>query len=110
VPSCASSAGRSIDEHSTGMRVAGFGQGTSHASCPAGVSREDQPQAFQPLSEIIDTCAVSACSHRGDGYGALDATQGLECLDDRIEPPGFDLVLVFLFETPQALGHLRGCG
>jgi FtsP/CotA-like multicopper oxidase with cupredoxin domain len=44
---------------------------------------------------------VSQFNHRSDGYDALDATQGLERLDDRIEPLGFELVLEVLFETPQ---------
>jgi hypothetical protein len=33
---------------------------------------------------MIDACQVAEFSHRGDGHGALDPTQGLEGLDDRV--------------------------
>jgi hypothetical protein len=40
---------------------------------------------------MIEACQVAKCSHRGDGHGALDPTQGLEGLDDRVSTPSFDL-------------------
>ena len=89
-------------ERATGMGIASFGEGPLPASLTAGILRGDETQEFRHLSGVIEAGEVSPFRHGGHGHGKLDATQGLERFDDRMQPPGFGLVLELLFETPQA--------
>jgi hypothetical protein len=96
-----------FDHGPTRMGMAGFGEGPLPAALAPGVFRGDQPQAFHPLSRVLNAREVTEFRHGGDGHGALDATQGLEGFDDRIYTPGLDLFVEFLRETPQACRVFR---
>ncbi len=56
------------------------------------------------LSGVSEARQVSECGHRGHRDRELDAPQGLERLDHRLEAPGLHLVSAFVFETLQACG------
>jgi hypothetical protein len=91
-------------EHATRMRVAGCGARTLPASRATGRRRGDQPQACHALSGMIEGCQVAECRHRGDGHGALDPTQGVEGLDDRVSTPSLDRFVACLVQSLASRG------
>jgi hypothetical protein len=71
-------------QSATGMRVAGFGDGTLPASLTTRILRGDQAQELHQLFGVIETREVAKFRYCGDGHRTLDSTQGLEGLDDGV--------------------------
>jgi hypothetical protein len=88
----------------SGMGVAGFGNGSLSASLTRGILRRNQAQELHELSGVIAAGEVAQFRHRGHRHRELHAAQRLKRLDDRGQPPGFDLLLEFLFEPLEAFG------
>ena len=93
-----------FDQGASGMGVAGFGNRSLSALLTGGIFRGDQAQEFHQFSWGIKTGQVANFGHHGDGHGELHPTQGLQGLDHRMQTPGFDVLLEFLFETLEAFG------
>ena len=86
------------------MGVTGFGNRALPALFACGIFRRDEAQIFHQFSWGIKAREVANFGHDGDGDGTLDAAQGLQGLNHRVQAPRFDLVLEFLFETLQSFG------
>ena len=88
------------------MGVTRFGQRSLPALLTGGIFRGDQAQEFHQFSWGIKPCQVTHCCYQGYGYRALHATQGLQSLDHRVQPPGLHVRVEFLFEPLEACGML----
>ena len=73
-----------FNESTTGMGIAGFGDGPLPAALPRGIFRGDQAQEFHEFSGVLKAGEVTEFGHGGDGHGELHATQGLQGFDDRM--------------------------
>jgi hypothetical protein len=56
------------------------------------------------LSGGIEAREVAEFGQRGDRHGQWHPTQGLEGCDDRLQPPGCDLLVAFLLQTLETFG------
>jgi hypothetical protein len=93
-----------VNESPTGMGMASVGAGTLAAPLGTGIFRGGQAQEFHECSGGIEAGEVSEFRHRGDGYGKLDATPGLEGFDHRAQAPGFGRRVELLFQALKSLG------
>ena len=105
------------------MGIARLGHTALLTPRPTGIFRGREPQIMHELSGVIDARQVAQFRHGGHRHRALDTTQGLEGLDDRMEAPDVHLLVEFVFQTPQTCSlfsdgldvvlkdHVRrGCG
>jgi hypothetical protein len=90
-----------------GRRVAGVRDAALATPFTTGVCRRRQAQVTHELAGGIHTGPSAPCGEAGDGHGALDATQGLEGLDHRGQPPRVHRRVACLCTTREACG---GCG
>jgi hypothetical protein len=56
------------------------------------------------LSRVINAGQVPEFGDEGDNHRPLHATEGLERFHDRVEPPGFDMFVEFLFQPMEPFG------
>ena len=93
-----------FDQDASGMGVARFGNRPLSALLPGGIFRGDQAHKLHQFSWALKPRQVTHFRHQGDGHGELHPTQSLEGLDHRVQTPGFDVLVEFLFETLEAFG------
>lgn len=98
-----------FDQGASRMGIAGFGDGALSASLPRGILRRNQAQELHELSGVIEAGEVAQFRHRGHRHGALHAAQRLKRLDDRVQSPGFALVVACLFKTVEPCGVFVDC-
>jgi hypothetical protein len=91
------------------MRVARFGHGALAALLAGGIFRRNQAHKLHELPWAFKPCQVPHFGHQGDGHRALHPPQGLESFDYRIQTPGFDMIVQFLFETLETFAVFIDC-
>ena len=84
-----------LDECSAGERITGFGDGPLAAAFATGVFTGSKSQRAHELSGVLEPGQVAEFGDEGNGDGELDATHGLEGLDDGGETPALDLLSEF---------------
>ena len=91
-------------QSTTGMGRPGLRDASLASALATGIFRRRQAQILHEWSGMIESGQVAEFSDGGDSHRQLHATEGLERLDHRAEPPGDDLRLEFLRQTLEPCG------
>ena len=91
----------------TGLGMPGLREASLASALATGLFRRRQAQIRHEWSGVIEAGQVAACSDGRDSHRQLHATEGLQRLHDRAEPPSGDLRMECLF---QALEPVSVCG
>jgi hypothetical protein len=93
-----------FDQSPTGMGLPRLGEASLASALATGRFRRRQAQLRHEWSGMIDSGQVTEFSDGGDRHRQLHATEGLERLDHRAEPPGDDRLWAFLRKTLEPFG------
>jgi len=96
----------SLDEGAAGAGVAGLGDAALVASGAAGVLGGDQPDEGGELARVVEAGDVAELGDDRECNEPLDAAQGLDGVDDRLEAPGRGEFNKLVLEASQALDLL----
>ena len=80
----------------TGMGIPGLRDASLASALATGIFRRRQAQIIHELSGVIEAGQVAEFSDGSDSHRQLHATEGLQRVHDRAEPPGGDLLVEFL--------------
>jgi len=93
-----------FDQSPTGMGIPRLGDASLASALATAIFRRRQAQILHELSGILEAGQVAEFSDGGDSHRQRHATEGLERIYHRAEPPGDDLLLEFLRKTLEPFG------
>ena len=94
-------------QRTTGMALPSLRDASLASARATGIFRRRQAQRRHEVSGVLDAGQVTACSDGSDSHRTLHATEGVQRVNDRAEPPSGALLVAFLV---QALESVRVCG
>jgi hypothetical protein len=90
----------------TGMGMPRLGEASLASALATRICRRRQAQRLHEWSGVIASGEVAECSDGGDRHGKRYATEGLERVNHRAEPPGCDRLVECRGKTLEPVGVL----
>ena len=95
-----------FDQSPTGMGMASLRDASLASALAPRIFRRRQAQRLHEWSGVLEAGEIAEFRDGGERPGKLHATEGLERVHHRAEPPGGDLLVEFLVKTLEPVGVL----